>query len=203
MFLMKASAKTNEINAYVTGFGASKRVVIYDNTIQKLTPQETLFVFGHESGHYVLNHLRDGFLFFALVLLLAFYICYRLLHTFIARWGERCRIYGPQDWAALAVLLLILEGIAFVSSPVINAFSRSQEHAADVFGLELTHGIIPHSSQVAAHAFQALGEIDLSDPNPPPFITFWMYSHPPLAERLVFAHTYDPWSKKESPKYIK
>jgi len=203
MFLMNASAKTNEINAYVTGFGASKRVVIYDNTIKKLTPQETLFVFGHESGHYVLNHIRDGFLFFAVVLLLAFYICYRLLNRFIDRWGARCRIYGPQEWAALAVLLLILQGITFLSSPVINAFSRSQEHAADVFGLELTHGIIPHSSQVAAHAFQALGEIDLSDPNPPPFITFWMYSHPPLAERLVFAHTYDPWSKNQSPKYVK
>ena len=59
------------------------------------------------------------------------------------------------------------------------------------------------AEEVAAHAFQVLGELDLSDPNPPPFITFWLYSHPPLAERLVFAHTYDPWSKGESPKYVK
>jgi Zn-dependent protease with chaperone function len=203
MFLMDASSKTNEINAYVTGFGASKRVVIYDNTIQKMTPQETLFIFGHESGHYVLNHIRNGFFFFAIVSLIVLYAAYRLLDAVLAYWGARWKVYGPQDWGALAVLLLILEGILFFSSPLINGYSRTQEHAADVFGLELIHGIVPNSSQVAAHAFQALGEIDLADPNPPAFITFWMYSHPPLAERLVFAHSYDPWAKNQQPKYIK
>ena len=203
MFLMNASTKTNQLNAYVTGFGASKRVVIFDNTIQKLTPQETLFIFGHEAGHYVLNHIRNGFLFFAVVSLIVWYAAYRLLQAMLARWGASWKVYGPQDWAALAVLLLILEGILFLSSPIINGYSRLQEHAADVFALELIHGIVPNSAQVAAHAFQALGEIDLADPNPPAFITFWMYSHPPLAERLVFAHSYDPWRKNQPPKYIK
>jgi Zn-dependent protease with chaperone function len=203
MFLMNASSKNNEINAYVTGLGASKRVVIFDNTIQKLTPEETLFIFGHESGHYVLNHIRNGFVFFAIVSLMVLYGAYRLLHAMLARWGNVWKVYGPQDWAALAVLLLILEGIMFFSSPVLNGYSRTQEHAADVFGLELIHGIVPNSAQAAAHAFQALGEIDLADPNPPAFITFWMYSHPPLAERLVFAHGYDPWGKHQPTKYIK
>jgi STE24 endopeptidase len=203
MFLMNASIKTNAINAYVTGFGASKRVVIYDNVLQKLTAQEALFIFGHEAGHYVLNHIRNGFLFFAVVLLVSLLCAYLLLNGVLARWGTRWRIYGPQDWGALAVLLLILEGIMFVSSPVVNGYSRMQEHNADIFGLELAHGIVPNSSQVAAHAFQAMGEIDLADPNPPPFITFWMYSHPPLAERLVFAHSYDPWGKNQATKYIK
>jgi len=72
-----------------------------------------------------------------------------------------------------------------------------------VYGLEVIHGVVPNSEEVAAHAFQILGEVDLSDPNPPAFITFWLYSHPPLAERLVFAYSYDPWSKGESPKYVK
>jgi Zn-dependent protease with chaperone function len=62
MFLMEASKKTNDLNAYVTGLGASKRVVVWDTTIQKLTTDETLFIFGHEAGHYVLNHVRNGFL---------------------------------------------------------------------------------------------------------------------------------------------
>jgi len=48
-----------------------------------------------------------------------------------------------------------------------------------------------------------MGENDLSDPNPPPFITFWLYTHPPLAERLVFAHSYDPWGKNQPARYIK
>jgi Zn-dependent protease with chaperone function len=60
MFLMKASEKTNELNAYVTGFGGSKRIVIWDTTIQKTSTPETLFVVGHEMGHYVLNHVIYG-----------------------------------------------------------------------------------------------------------------------------------------------
>jgi len=203
MFLMDASTKNNEINAYVTGFGATKRVVIYDNTIQKMTSQETLFVFGHESGHYVLNHVRDGFFFFHCGIADRFVCSVPPASRHAGSVGDSAGSLRPADWAALAVLLLILEGIMFLSSPLINGHSRMQEHAADIFGLELIHGIVPNSSQVAAHAFQALGEIDLADPNPPAFITFWMYSHPPLADRLVFAHSYDPWGTHRQPKIHK
>jgi STE24 endopeptidase len=203
MFLMEASKKTNNINAYVTGFGASKRVVVWDTTIQKLTIDETLFIFGHEAGHYVLGHIRNGFLFFAALLLVALYLAYRGLHGALHRWGKDWGVYGPEDWASLAVLLLLLQVMAFFAMPIASGFSRMQEHAADVFGLEVIHGIVPNSEEVAAHAFQVLGEIDLADPNPPPLITFWLYSHPPLADRLVFAHSYDPWSKGQAPKYVK
>jgi STE24 endopeptidase len=203
MFLMKASEKTNQINAYVTGIGASKRVVIWDTTIQKTSSDEALFILGHELGHYVLGHIATGFLFFAVSLLLALYVMYRALHWSLDRWGSDWKIHGPEDWAAIAVLLLWLQVLSFISSPIVNGFSRMQEHAADVYGLEVIHGLVPNSEEVAAHGFQVLGELDLSDPNPPAFITFWLYSHPPLAERLVFAHAYDPWSKGKPPKYVK
>jgi STE24 endopeptidase len=203
MFLMRASEKTNEVDAYVTGLGASKRVVVWDTTIQKATPNETLFIVGHELGHYVLGHIWKGFLFAAALMLIGFYALFRALHWALGRWGSEWRIYGPEDWASFAVLLLLLEIGMFLVAPVANGFSRMQEHAADVYGLEVTHGIIPDSSDVAAQSFQVLGDVDLADPNPPEFITFWLYSHPPLADRLVFAHGYDPWSKGESPKYVK
>jgi STE24 endopeptidase len=203
MFLMRASEKTNAVDAYVTGLGASKRVVIWDTTIQKATPDETLFIVGHELGHYVLGHIWKGFLFASALLLIGFYALFRALHWVLGRWGGEWRIYGPEDWAAFAVLLLLVEIGMFLVAPVANGFSRMQEHAADVYGLEVTHGIIPDSSEVAAQSFQVLGEVDLADPNPPEFITLWLYSHPPLADRLVFAHSYDPWSKGESPKYVK
>jgi STE24 endopeptidase len=203
MFLMVASEKSNEVNAYVTGFGASKRVVVWDTTISKMTTDETLFVFGHEAGHYVLNHVRQGFLFFSSLFLVALYAGYRALHWTLSRWATAWRIYGTEDWASLTVMLLLLQAMVFLCMPIQSGFTRSQEHAADVYGLEVIHGIVPNSEEVAAHAFQVLGEIDLADPNPPPFITFWLYSHPPLADRLVFAHTYDPWSKGEQPKYVK
>jgi STE24 endopeptidase len=203
MFLMRASEKTNAVDAYVTGLGASKRVVIWDTTIQKATPNETLFIVGHELGHYVLGHIWKGFLFAAALLLIGFYALFRALDWVLSRWGGEWRIYGPEDWASFAVLLLLVEIGMFLAAPVANGFSRTQEHAADVYGLEVTHGIIPDSSEVAAQSFQVLGEVDLADPNPPEFITFWLYSHPPLADRLVFAHSYDPWSKGEPPKYLK
>jgi len=203
MFLMLASQKTNAINAYVTGMSASKRVVVWDTTIQKTTRDEALFIIGHELGHYVLHHVFIGFVLGAAGLLVALYLLFRGLYWALDRWGHEWKITSAEDWASLAVLLLILQVMLFVSSPAINWISRTQEHAADVYGLEVIHGLIPNSEEVAAHAFQVLGEMDLSDPNPPPFITFWLYSHPPLADRLIFAHNYDPWSKGKPPKYVK
>ena len=203
MFLMEASAKTNQINAYVTGLGASKRVVVWDNTIKKMAPDEVLFVVGHEMGHYVLGHVFKGIAFALAGIFVALYIAYRALQWILARWGAKWRIPGQLDWAALVVILLIVNVIGFLGEPVGNSFSRTQEHAADVYGLEVTHGILPNSNESAAHAFQVMGDLDLADPNPSPFITIWLYSHPPLAERLKFAHDYDPWSKDEAPKYVK
>ena len=69
IFLMRASEKSNEINAYVTGIGTSKRVVVWDTTIQKTSYPEALFIIGHELGHYVLGHVWKGFLFGAAGLL--------------------------------------------------------------------------------------------------------------------------------------
>jgi len=203
MFLMEASAKTNQINAYVTGLGASKRVVVWDNTINKMTPDEVLFVVGHEMGHYVLGHVFKGIAFALAGIFVALYIAYRALQWMLARWGSQWAIAGQSDWGALAVILLIFNVIGFFGEPIGNGFSRTQEHAADVYGLEVTHGIIPHSNEAAAHAFQVMGDLDLSDPNPPRVITIWLYSHPPLADRLQFAHSYDPWDRGESPKYVK
>lgn len=203
MFLMKASEKTNQINAYVTGIGASKRVVIWDTTIQKTSTDEALFILGHELGHYALGHVAIAFFFFAASLLLALYVMFRALHWSLHRWGAEWKIHSAEDWGAITVLLLWLEVLSFISSPIANGFSRMQEHAGDVYGLEVIHGLVPDSQEVAAHGFQVMGDLDLSDPNPPAFITFWLYSHPPLAERLVFAHSYDPWSKGELPKYVK
>jgi len=203
IFLMRASEKSNEINAYVTGVGASKRVVVWDTTLQKTSNDEALFIIGHELGHYVLGHVWKGFVFGAAALLVALYLIFRGLHWMLGRWGRDWQLYGLEDWASLAAFLFLLQVVMFFASPVVNGVTRMEEHAADVYGLEVIHGTVPNSEEVAAHAFQVLGEVDLEDPNPPPFIRFWLYSHPPVAERLVFAYSYDPWSKGEPPKYVK
>lgn len=203
MFWMNESSKGRDLNAYVDGFGASKRVVVWDTTIAKMTVPETMFVFGHEMGHYVLGHIYKGMIFGAVLLFVLLYLGFRGMLWTLARWSSRWEIRGTDDWASLPVLLLWFAILGFFAAPVANTFSRHIEHQADQYGLEVTHGLIPDSGQVAARAFQILGEVDLSDPNPNPFIKLWLYSHPPLAERVHFALTYNPWVKGKHPKFVR
>ena len=199
---MDASAKLKELNAYVTGLSATKRVVVWDTTIRRMSGDEVLFVTGHEMGHYVLGHVRDGILFACAVLLLFLYLAYRLLHWMLARWGETWAIRGPDDLASLPVLLFLLSVFGFLFTPISNVYSRHLEHQADQYGLEVIHGLIPDAPIVAAHAFQILGEVDLEEPNPSPAVKIWFYNHPPLDERMRFAQTYDPWSQGRAPEFV-
>jgi STE24 endopeptidase len=203
MFLMKASEKVTTLNAYVTGFGPSKRVVVWDTTIQKASTPETLFVFGHEMGHYVLNHILIGIAATAVGLFIAFYLLYVISNWALSRLQQRWHMRELSDWAAVPMLLLILSVLGTISQPINSAFSRQLEHNADVYGLEVTHGINADSQEAAAHAFQVLGELSLSYPYPNDFYVFWYADHPPIRDRVPFAHNYDPWSKGQQPKYVK
>jgi len=203
IFEMKASEKVNAVDAYVTGFGASKRVVVWDTTIAKMSGAQTLFVVGHEMGHYVLGHISKGIAFAgALVILLLLLVHFSVNRT-LSRKDREWAIRGLVDWASLPSLLLFFYLFLFLAEPLYNTFSRYQEHQADVYGLEVVHGIVPDSSATAAEAFQTLGEVDLADPAPSSFIKLWLYSHPPLGERLTFAHEYDPWSKGQPTMFVK
>lgn len=203
MFLMKASEKVTTLNAYVTGFGPSKRVVVWDTTIQHATTPETLFVFGHEMGHYVLNHIVIGIIAAAVGLFIGFYLLYCIANWAFPRFQQRWRMREPWDWTALVMLVLIFSIMSTLSEPIGNGFSRQLEHNADVYGLEVTHGINPAPQEAAAHAFQVLGELSLSYPYPNRFVVFWYADHPPICDRVPFAHSYDPWGKGEQPKYVK
>ncbi len=203
MFWMGAGEKTTELNAYVTGIGASKRIVVWDNTIAKMNTSQIVFVAGHETGHYVLNHIWKGLLFAAVFLFVLFYLGFRTIGWLLRRFGTAWGIRGVDDWASLPALLLLISIYSFVANPVQSAFSRYTEHQADQYGLEVTHGLTPDSSQVAAQAFQILGEVDLSDPTPSPVTVFMFYSHPTIPDRIRFSLTYDPWDHGEQPEFVK
>jgi STE24 endopeptidase len=202
MFLMKASEKVTGLNAYVTGIGSSKRVVVWDNSIAKATPDEISYIFGHEMGHYVLNHIPKTLVFLSVLLLIEFYLGYLGMHWLIRRYGARWRIPSQSDWAALVVLLLIFSVLSFLSEPIINGFSRSTEHAADVYGQEAIHGIVADPQSTAQHSFQVLGEQSLTDPNPNRFVEFWTFSHPSITSRAAFAANYNPWAPGQHPRYF-
>jgi Zn-dependent protease with chaperone function len=187
MFEMKASEKLKSVNAYVAGIGASKRVVVWDTTISKMTKPQTLFIFGHELGHYALGHIPRTLAVSSVGLLAVLFIGQRVLEWTIARYGGAWSIAAVSDLASLPVILFGLCAAGFFAKPLLGAYSRRLEHAADVYGLEITRGVLERPGATAADAFRRLAEIDLADPAPPAFIRFWLYTHPPIAERIAFA----------------
>jgi Zn-dependent protease with chaperone function len=203
MYVMNASSKLNALNAYVTGLGASQRVVVWDTTIARLPTPELLSVFGHEMGHYVLGHVRSGVIFAAGLLFAGLFAGFYLLQWVVGRWGRGWGLRGMEDWASLPVLLLVLSLLGFLATPAANAYSRHIEHEADQYGLEVLHGIVPEASEAAARSLQIMGEIGLEEPSPPRAVVFWFYSHPPISDRITFARTYDPWSPGRSPAFVK
>jgi Zn-dependent protease with chaperone function len=202
MFWMKASDKTIATNAYVSGFGASKRIVIWDTAIAQESTDEVVADFGHEMGHYALGHIWKGLAFLAALLFVLLYLGYRTIGWLLARSGARWEVRGLEDWASLPALLLLLSVFSFVSNGFGSPFSRYQENQADVYGLEVTRGIIPDPGQACAQSFQNFGETALADPDPNPIQVFLFYDHPTIASRIHLCVSYDPWSKGQSPQFV-
>jgi Zn-dependent protease with chaperone function len=199
---MNASQKLNETNAYVSGIGNAKRVVFWDTLLARTNEPQALSVFGHELGHYALGHGWKGIVLSAIGLAFALPLLAWLFAGTLHKWESIWYVRPPQDWTSLAVLLLLISILQFVATPINNAASRYIEHQADVYGLEVIHGIVPNSQQVAAQTDQILGESNLEDPNPSPYTVFWFYTHPPIADRLNFALNYDPWSTGQPTEFI-
>ncbi len=203
MFEMRASEKVTTLNAYVTGLGASKRVVVWDNTMRELTNPQTLYVFAHEMGHYVLNHIWKTLALISLFLLVACYLAARMGQWAVSRYSSRWAIRSVSDWASLPLLILILSLFAFLTEPMINGFSRYLEHQADQYGMEVIHGIVLNANQTAAQTFQALGQNGLSYPYPSRWLVFWTYDHPSISDRVQFVLHYNPWGKGEELEFVK
>jgi len=190
MFWMGAADKLTFLNASVTGFGESKRIVIWDTTIERMTAPQIVFVVGHEMGHYVHRHIAKALALGAVLLFALFYLGYRIIYWLLGRKGAAWGIRGLDDWASLPALLLLMVVFLFCVTPGMNALIRHYERQADRYGLEVTHGVTPDAGQVCAQAFQAIGDSDLADPEPSSIMVFLNDDHPPIAERIQFCLTH-------------
>jgi STE24 endopeptidase len=202
MFLMKASEKTTEMNAYVTGFGSSKRVVVWDTSLKKSSPDEVLFIFGHELGHYVLGDVVHGLMLAAVGVLVALWLAFHVVRKLICLYWKRWDVPAMENWSAVVVLLLVFHIFSILSEPIGSGISRYIEHRADVYGQEVVHGIVADPQATAVHSFQTMGEESLDIPDPNPWMVFWTYSHPPTAKRAEFARHYDPWKTGGRPRFF-
>jgi STE24 endopeptidase len=204
-FLMLASAKVTTPNAYVTGLGPSKRIVVWDTSLtpnaDTVTP-EVLWMVGHECGHFVLNHVLRGTLLGLAGSLPLLFLGYLFVNSTLKRSGPAWRIPSQSDWAALPILLLAFSLISAVTEPIENTISRQIEHAADIYGQEAIHGLVPDPQTAVQQANATDGARALEDPNPTPLEEFWLYNHPATGRRAAFGKAYNPWAPGMSPKYF-
>jgi Zn-dependent protease with chaperone function len=196
VFEVNKSVDTKQLNAYVTGFMGTKRIVIWDNTIAKMNEGELLFVLGHEMGHYVLGHIWKLILFSSLLILVVLFLADRAAKVIIARYKGRFGFDRLSDIASLPLILILFSIFSLVISPVENWMSRSIEHQADRFGLEITK-----DNHDAATAFVKLQMENLSNPRPAAWYKIFRASHPVLGDRIDYANTYRPWEKGEKLEY--
>lgn len=135
VYQIDESTKSTRMSANVSGFGKTMRITLNDNLLRRGSPEEIQMVMGHEMGHYVLNHVYNGMLFFSVMAVLFFVYLRRSLDWALKRWGERWQIRGVGDTAVLPLVVLLGSLYFFVLTPVFNTYIRTQEHEADMYGL--------------------------------------------------------------------
>jgi STE24 endopeptidase len=196
VYQVNKSVDTKTVNAYVTGVGATKRIVFWDTIIAKLHPDQVAFVAAHEMGHFVLRHVLTLIVLATILSTGSLYIVHRMAGRLIARFAPRFGFDQLADPASLPLLILLASGVSLAVSPMVLAFSRHQEHQADVFALELTR-----DNRAAGTTFVRLQQENLSVPRPGAWYMLWRASHPSLGERVDFANRYRPWETGERLRY--
>lgn len=179
------SVDTKRVNAYVTGLGRTKRIVLWDTILSRLEPDQVLFVAAHEMGHFVLGHTFTFIFGAAALITVSLYVVHRTAGALIARFSRRFGFTQLVDVASFPLLLLLGGIVSLILVPALLALSRYQEHEADRFALELTR-----NNHAAATTLVRLQQENLAVPRPGPLYMLWRGSHPALGDRIDFANGY-------------
>ena len=173
IFVVDASKRDNRLNAYFGGLGKSKRVVLFDTLIEKLTQNELLAVLGHELGHFKHKDIFKNIAIMGVILFGVFFMFGKMQNTLLASVNLESNTHF-----LIALFLLTFSSITFFLLPLINIISRNNEYSADEFGSELK------SREDLANALVKLATENKSFPFSHNSYIFFYYSHPPLSERL-------------------
>ena len=179
VYEIDASRQTTRMSANVSGFANTMRITLNDNLLRRGSPEEIQAVMGHEMGHYVMNHVYKGIMFFLIVTVLAFACLHWALDWTLQRWGEKWQIRGVGDTAVLPLVVLLVSIFSFVITPVTNTFIRTQEYEADMYGLN-TSRQPDGAAQGAIH----LGEYRKMNPGP---IEEWIFFDHPSGRNRIYA----------------
>lgn len=177
VFTMDASKRSRHTNAYFTGIGRVKRIVLYDTLIQMMTTYEILAVLAHEVGHWKKKHVLKMLALFEALSLAAAYAAFIVLRSDYL--NEIFRIDRSTFFAKIVIIGFIYGIISFPFTPLFSYLSRRHENEADRFAVELS----PYPEALATSLIK-LSKDNLSNLHPHPIYASFYYSHPPVVERV-------------------
>jgi len=177
LFKMDASTRSRHTNAYFTGIGKFKRIVLFDTLINTHTPEEITAVLAHELGHLKKGHVRKQLAASVVLSLVVLYVVAKLL-----AWTALYMTFGFQTiipFAGLFLISIMGKPFTFFFIPIGSMISRRYERQADAYARELTGSTVP-----LARALKRLAKDNLANLHPHPLYAWFYYSHPPLAQRI-------------------
>ncbi|QKF73454.1 peptidase, M48 family [Aliarcobacter faecis] len=173
VFSVDASKRDSRLNAYFGGLGSTKRVVLFDTLVEKLTHNELLAVLGHELGHFKNGDILKNIGIMGLVMFVFFAIFGNLNEELFLTLG-----LNSEPSSIIAIFLIFSSALSFFLMPLISMISRHNEYAADSFGSNLS------SKEDLVNALLKLANENKSFPHSHKLYIFFYYSHPPLIERF-------------------
>ena len=173
IFVMDASKRDSRLNAFFGGLGKSKRVVLFDTLIEKLTTKEILAVLGHELGHFKHGDIWKNIALMGLLLFIAFYLFGHLPDELFTQMHVI-----PHAGVKIAMLMLLLPLVSFVFNPLMSYVSQHNEYAADEYGSN-----VGGQEHLIAALLKLVTE-NKSFPKSHPLVIFFYHTHPPIIERL-------------------
>jgi STE24 endopeptidase len=191
IYRMDMSRQTEKANAFFTGLGNTKRIVLGDTLLNGSTPEEIEAIVAHELGHQVNGDMWRFIASGSLSVLAITYGLSRIGPWAIERTSAATGVHSLTDEASLPMLGLVAGLIGAIVGPLNAAYSRRIEGRTDQFALDLTQ-----DGPVYARMMERLAAQNLSDPCPPKLLVWLMYSHPPTAERLARARNFNPSAAK-------
>ncbi|MEW5815963.1 MAG: M48 family metallopeptidase [Spirochaetota bacterium] len=183
IFVMDGSKRSKHSNAYFTGLGRSKRIVLFDTLVKLFTPDELSAVLAHEIGHAKRRHVVKGLVLSLALMCAGLFIVSLLLHV-----EPLFKAFGfsrPSNYGILVVLSFCSGPFTFFLTPLFTAWSRKHEYEADRFAVDATGG-----ADGLKNALITLGKDNLSNLTPHPLYSFYHYSHPTLGERIKAIEKY-------------
>ena len=181
VFEWKLSEKSKKANAALMGLGNTRRIVLSDTLLAQCQDEEIEAVLAHELGHHVHRHIRKSIALQGVTTLVGFYLIHRALDWLGPHFGFR----GPEDFANLPLLALVITLLSLLLLPAVNSFSRALERQADAYALRAIPSRTPFISSM-----EKLAALNLAERQPHPWIEFIFHSHPSIQKRITFAEKF-------------